>query len=92
MLLDIHELTSFADYFIICNGTSDRMLQALSSSLREFVKKEFSKSLQIEGESRDGWMVADVDDIIVHFFSPDQRNYYKLEQLWGKGKLVLSLQ
>lgn len=92
LLLDIHELTTFTDYFIICNGTSDRMLQALSSSLREFVKKEFNKSVQIEGESRDGWMVADVDDIVVHFFSPDQRNYYKLEQLWDKGRKILSLQ
>ena len=68
------------------------MLQALASSVREFVKAEFGKPIQIEGESRDGWMVADVEDIVVHFFSPDQRNYYKLEQLWDKGKRVLSLQ
>ncbi len=68
------------------------MLQALSSSLREYVKKEFGKSLQVEGESRDGWLVADIDDIVVHFFSPDQRNYYKLEQLWEKGKMILLLQ
>mgnify|MGYP001182284139 CR=1 FL=1 len=92
LLLDIHDLTTFTDYFIICNGTSDRMLQALSSSLREYVKKEFGKSLQVEGESRDGWLVADIDDIVVHFFSPDQRNYYKLEQLWEKGKMILLLQ
>ncbi len=68
------------------------MLQALSSSLREFVKKEFGKSLQVEGESRDGWLVADIDDIVVHFFSPEQRHYYKLEHLWEKGRLILSLQ
>lgn len=68
------------------------MLQALSSALREFIKAEFGKSIQIEGESRDGWMVVDGDDVVVHFFSPDQRNYYKLEQLWEKGKRILSLQ
>ncbi len=90
--MDITELATFTDYFIICNGTSDRMLQALSSSLREYVKKEFGNILQVEGESRDGWMVVDVDDIVVHFFSPELRNYYKLEKLWEKGKLVLSLQ
>ncbi len=90
--MDIHELTPLADYFIFCNGTSERMLQALATTLREFVKQEFGKAVQIEGESRDGWLVADVDDIIVHIFSPDRRNYYKLEQLWGKGRLVISLQ
>jgi ribosome-associated protein len=92
LLLDIHELTTFTDYFVICNGTSDRMLQALSNGLREFVKSEFGETFQVEGESRDGWMVADADEVVIHFFSPDQRNYYKLEQLWGKGKLILSLQ
>ena len=92
VLLDIHETTTLADFFIICNGTSDRMLHALATTLREYIKAEFGKSVLIEGESRDGWIVADVDDIIVHIFSPDRRNYYKLEQLWNKGKLVLSLQ
>jgi ribosome-associated protein len=90
-LLDIHEITTFTDYFIICNGTSDRMLQALASSLREFVKKEFDHILNIEGESRDGWMVADLEDIVIHFFSPELRSYYKLEQLWSKGRVVLNL-
>lgn len=68
------------------------MLGALSSEVREFVKSEFKMIIKIEGESRDGWMVADVEDIVIHFFSPDQRNYYKLEQLWEKGKIILSLQ
>lgn len=90
--MDIHELTTFTDYFIICNGTSDRMLQALASAVREFVKSEFNMFINLEGESRDGWMVADVEDIVIHFFSPDQRNYYKLDQLWDKGKRLLSLQ
>ena len=90
--MDIHELTTFTDYFIICNGTSDRMLQALAIAVREFVKSEFNMFINLEGESRDGWMVADVEDIVIHFFSPDQRNYYKLDQLWDKGKRLLSLQ
>ena len=92
LLLDIHELTTFTDYFILCNGTSDRMLQALSNSLREFVKQEYEFNVQLEGESRDGWIVADLEDIVIHFFSPEQRNYYKLEQLWAKGKVILNLQ
>jgi len=91
LLLDIHEVTTFTDYFIICNGTSDRMLQALASTVREYAKSEFNMHVTIEGESRDGWMVADLEDIVIHFFSPDQRGYYKLEQLWDKGKRLISL-
>jgi len=92
LLLDIHELTTFTDYFILCNGTSDRMLQALSNSLREFVKQEYEFNVHLEGESRDGWIVADLEDIVIHFFSPELRNYYKLEQLWSKGHIILNLQ
>ncbi len=92
LLLDIHEVASFTDYFIICNGTSDRMLHALASAVRDFSKAEFGKRLEIEGEPRDGWLIVDMGDVIVHLFSPDQREYYKLETLWDKGKRLLSLQ
>ncbi|MEA5078887.1 MAG: ribosome silencing factor [Anaerolineaceae bacterium] len=92
LLLDIHEIVSFTDYFIICNGTTDRMLHALAASLREFAKAEFGTAIQIEGEGRDGWLIVDMGDVVVHFFSPDQREYYNLEGLWDKGKRLLSLQ
>jgi len=92
LLLDLQELTTFTDYFIICNGTSDRMLQSLSTALREFAKKELNLFVNIEGESRDGWMVADLEDIVIHLFSPELRSYYKLEQLWSKGRVVINLQ
>lgn len=92
VLLDIHSISSIADYFIICNGTSDRMLQALAEGIREFAKSEYSMIVSIEGESRDGWLVVDLGDIVIHLFSPDQREYYKLEQLWERGKQLLHLQ
>jgi len=90
--LDIHEITPLTDFFIICNGTSDRMLQALATSTREFCKNELSQVVNLEGDSRAGWMIADLGDVVIHFFSPDQRSYYRLEQLWDKGKKVVSLQ
>jgi ribosome-associated protein len=92
LLLDIHEISSFTDYFIICNGTSDRMLQALAETIRDFGKKELGQHIEIEGESRDGWQVVDLGDVIIHIFSPDQRAYYKLEQLWENGKRLLTVQ
>lgn len=92
ILLDIQNISSFADYFIICNGTSDRMLQALAEGIREFAKSEYGLIVSIEGEARDGWLVVDLGDIVIHLFSPDQRGYYKLEQLWERGKRLVSLQ
>ena len=92
LLLDIHEITPLTDFFIICNGTSDRMLQALATSTREFCKNELGQLVTLEGDSRAGWMIADLGDVVIHFFSPDQRSYYRLEQLWDKGKKVVSLQ
>jgi len=92
VLLDIQNVASFADYFIICNGTSDRMLQALADGVREFAKSEYGLIVSIEGEGRDGWQVVDLGDIVIHLFSPDQREHYKLEQLWDRGKRLLNLQ
>ena len=92
LLLDISELAPLADYFVICSGTSDRMIDALADSAFDAVRKKYRLRPRIEGESRDGWMLADYGDVIVHLFSPDRREYYRLEELWSEGKVVLHLQ
>ena len=91
-MIDIRELAVFADYFIICSGTSDRMLLALANSVSEFIHTKYHWSVRIEGAPREGWVLIDAGDIIVHLFSPEQRNYYKLEDLWSKGKVLLHVQ
>jgi ribosome-associated protein len=92
LLLDIQKIASFTDYFIICNGSSDRMLHALAASVRDYAKEELNEFLDIEGDPQQGWVVVDMGDVVVHFFSEEMRDYYKLEQLWEKGKRLLSLQ
>ena len=92
ILLDIHEIASFTDYFIICTGTSDRMLDSLSTAVRERIKETYDFIGRIEGSPSDGWLVTDFGDVVVHLFSPDQRSYYRLEELWEKGKILLRLQ
>lgn len=92
VLIDIKNLAVFADYFIICSGTSDRMLNALADSVIEYVHAKYQWSVHTEGEPREGWILIDAGDIIVHIFSPEQRNYYKLEDLWSHGKILLHLQ
>ncbi|MEP0807174.1 MAG: ribosome silencing factor [Chloroflexota bacterium] len=92
LLLDIKGVATFTDYFILCNGTSDRMLDALAKGVLEATKAHFKKKSRIEGESREGWLVLDFGDVVVHLFSPDMRAYYDLEELWSDGKVLLRVQ
>jgi ribosome-associated protein len=92
LLMDIEHIASFADYFVICNGTSDRMLQSLGDAVMETAKKQFGILSSIEGEPVDGWLVIDLGDVVVHLFSPDQRDYYDLEKLWDRGRVLVRLQ
>jgi len=92
LLMDIQNIASFADYFVVCNGTSDRMLQSLADAVLEETKAKFGIISMIEGEPIDGWLVVDLGDVVVHLFSPDQRDYYDLEKLWDRGKVLLRLQ
>jgi len=91
-LLDLKDIASFTDYFVLCNGTSDRMLDALADTVLDGMRKQHKKRGRKEGSARDGWLVVDYGDVILHLFSPDQRSYYKLEELWNEGKVLLSLQ
>jgi len=91
-LLDIHEISDFTDYFVICSGTSDRMLQALADEVQEKMRQRYRVRGRVEGEPQDGWMLLDDGDVILHLFSPDRRDYYRLEDLWSKGKVLLHLQ
>jgi ribosome-associated protein len=92
LLLDLHGLAPFTDYFVICSGTSERMLRALADVAVEKVREQFQLRARIEGEPRDGWILVDFGDIILHLFSPDRRDYYQLEELWESGKVLLRLQ
>lgn len=92
VLIDIKGLAVFADYFIICSGTSDRMIGALANAVAEFIHDNYHWSVHMEGEPREGWVLIDAGDIIIHLFSPEQRNFYKLEDLWSHGKVLLHLQ
>ena len=68
------------------------MLDALADSVVEEIRKNHRKKGKKEGLARDGWLVVDFGDIVVHLFSPDQRDFYQLEELWSDGKVLLRLQ
>lgn len=68
------------------------MLDALADTVLENTQKHHKKRGRKEGEAREGWLVIDYGDVVVHLFSPDQRAYYELEELWSEGKVLLRLQ
>ncbi|HSM23562.1 MAG TPA: ribosome silencing factor [Anaerolineaceae bacterium] len=92
LLLDVQNVVSFTDFFVFCSGTSDRMLDALSKFVREEVKQKFKLLSIPEGNSINGWVLLDLGDVIVHLFSPEKREYYRLEELWSEGKVLVKLQ
>ncbi len=92
LLLDVQKVVPFTDFFVFCSGTSDRMLDALSKVVREEIKKEFKIVSNPEGNCIGGWVLLDLGDVIVHLFSPEKRNYYRLEELWSEGKVLVKLQ
>ena len=90
--MDIRGLATFADYFVICSGSSDRMLEALAEAAVDDVRSLYKFRGRVEGKSHDGWILIDFGDVILHLFSEDRRDYYHLEELWSDGKVMLHLQ
>jgi ribosome-associated protein len=91
VLIDLQKVSDFTDYFIISSGSSDRMLRSLSHAVLDEAKQKYGIIGRIEGLESSGWIAIDMNDIVIHLFSPDQRNFYQLEDLWQNGKLVLHI-
>jgi len=68
------------------------MLDALAKGVMEALKKEYKKKSRVDGKAREGWLVLDYGDVVVHLFAPEQREYYDLEELWSDGKVLLKVQ
>lgn len=92
VLLDIRTQSAFADYFVICSADNERQLRAIVEHIDEKVHQEFGLDPRIEGTADTGWIVLDYDDIVVHIFSPAQRDYYRLERLWSQVPPVVVVQ
>ncbi len=89
VILDIKDIASFTDYFVIATGTSRRMLQSLTSTLAREIKTKFHKTSLPQGDPDSGWIVLDYGDVVVHLFSDEQREYYQIEDLWSEGNVIL---
>jgi ribosome-associated protein len=81
-VLDLREVASFTEYFLICTGASKRQVQAISNSVEESLLESAKRPLHIEGYSSAEWILLDYGDFIVHVFSQASRRFYDLERLW----------
>ncbi|MEJ7653960.1 MAG: ribosome silencing factor [Chloroflexia bacterium] len=91
-LLDLRAVTIISDYFVLCNGGSERQINALVRALVEKAGEQGYSSKRIEGVAEGGWVLLDFGDVIVHVFSPSQRAYYRLDELWSHAQPVLVIQ
>jgi ribosome-associated protein len=92
VLLDIQAITLIADYFIIATGESERQLNALSDAVVEQIRETHGrKPLSLEGTTASGWVLLDYGAIVVHLFTPAQRDFYQLEELWSRGRIVVRM-
>jgi len=92
VMLDTRQVCSFADYFVICSGESTRQLEAIWQEIREKLKREGVVTSHVEGAADSGWILLDIGEVIVHIFSPSQRDYYKLDDLWHNATPVIRIQ
>lgn len=92
MLLDVRNLTTVADYFVICTAENERQLRAVLKSLDEELVDAGAKNPRIEGSPETGWVLLDFSDVIVHLFSPEQREFYRLERLWKQAQPIVVVQ
>ena len=88
VVLDLREVASFTEYFLICTGASKRQVQAISNSVEESLLESAKRPLHIEGYSSAEWILLDYGDFIVHVFSQASRRFYDLERLWRDAPRV----
>lgn len=87
--LDLREIASFAEFFVICSGANQRQVQAISDEIQEQLKKQLqSRPVRIEGYRSGEWVLMDYGDFIVHIFEKNAREFYDLERLWRDAKKV----
>ncbi len=87
-ILEVKKLSSFADYFVISSGSSDRQVQAIASHIEEKLGKQGLHPLGIEGKREGRWVLLDYGDVIIHIFYPPIREFYDLERLWSDAPKV----
>ena len=88
VVLDLREIASFTDYFVIVSGANERQVQAISDEVYESLKKSGHAAARVEGYKTAEWILLDYGDFVVHVFEQKARKFYDLERLWRESKRV----
>ena len=88
LVLDVRGICTMTDYFIIAEGNVDRHVKALGGAVMDLLTSRGIEPLHMEGQQSSDWVVIDYGDFVVHFFIPELREKYALEELWSEGKVV----
>ncbi len=83
VILSVKDVSSFADYFLICSGNSDRQIQSLADHIEQTLKQEGVLPLGTEGHKSGNWILVDYGDVVVHIFYKPVRDFYNIEGLWA---------
>ena len=92
VLLDVRGLCSFADYFVICSGDSERQIKTIYDEVGHALKREGILPLHHEGTKDSGWLLIDFSGVIVHIFATLEREFYQLDELWDKATPLVRIQ
>ena len=92
VLLDLSALTTLADCFVICSGGSERQLDAIADGIIEGLRAEGERPIGREGVAASHWVLIDFGSVVVHVFTPPERDFYQLEKHWSEAKTVLRVQ
>jgi ribosome-associated protein len=89
--LDLRSVLDYTDYFLVCSGNTGRQTKAIHDGILEGLKRDHDvMPRRVEGSSQTGWILMDYMDVIVHIFTPETRDFYRLEQLWGEAPAKLA--
>ena len=86
-ILDLHDLTSMTDYFVVCSGDSETQVKAIADAIMSGMEELGEKAWHTEGIQNLQWVLLDYVDVVVHVFHKDARTFYGLEKLWGDAKV-----
>ena len=92
VLLELAPLTTLADYFVICSGGSERQLDAIADGIASTLRDERIRPIGREGTAASHWVLLDYGSVIVHIFTPPERDYYGLEKHWSEARTILRVQ
>lgn len=87
-IIDIHEVSVIADYFVIASGSNQNQVQAIVDNVEEQLERAGFEAKQIEGTKNSSWILMDYGDMIVHVFDEENRLFYDLERIWRDGKVL----